>query len=251
MRAIKSRMVPVGTRQEGRLPARLSPFLIALLGIALAVPPALAAKRQTARHGVTVKEVASKSKSKTAGAGTQAQAAAADEEPPKRRPMVSKPTPDEVDAIRAEGKKIAVIDTEKGPIRIELIDDEAPLTVANFVKLARAGFYDGLTFHRVVKEPKPFIAQGGDPLGNGMGNPGYTIEGEFSLTKQHIEGSVSMARAADPNSAGSQFFICLAPAPHLDARHAIFGQVVEGMSVVHQIVQGDVMKRVTIEWGRP
>ena len=239
-------------RRDGRARARglgaLTALVVALLIVTLA-GAASAAKHETARRSRTSKPpVAAKpSASKLASEATAAEA----EEPPKRRPMVSKPTQDEVAAIGAEGKKIAVIQMEKGTIRIELLEDEAPLTVANFVKLARAGFYDGLTFHRVVKEPRPFIVQGGDPLGNGMGNQGYTIEGEFSQTKQHVEGTVAMARAGDPNSAGSQFFICLAPAPHLDGQDAIFGQVIEGMSVVHQIAQGDVMKRVTIEWGRP
>jgi cyclophilin family peptidyl-prolyl cis-trans isomerase len=165
--------------------------------------------------------------------------------------MVAKPTESEVAAIKAEGKKIAVIEMPKGRIAIELYDDDAPLTVANFVRLARAGFYDGLTFHRVVKEPKPFVVQGGDPLGNGMGGPGYTIEGEFSPTRVHAEGAVAMARSADPNSAGSQFYIALAPAPHLDGKYAIFGQVIEGMDIVNGIVQGDIMNRVTIEAATP
>lgn len=165
----------------------------------------------------------------------------------KKRPLIGKPTSDEVAAIKAEGKKIAVIETTHGKIVFELYDDDAPLTVANFVKLTRAGFYDGLTFHRVVKEPQPFVVQGGDPLGNGMGNPGYMIDGEFSPTRQHLEGTVAMARSRDPNSAGCQFFICLAPQPSLDGQYAIFGQVITGMDVVHSLMQGDVMSRVTIE----
>jgi cyclophilin family peptidyl-prolyl cis-trans isomerase len=165
----------------------------------------------------------------------------------KKRPLISKPATDEVAAIKAEGKKVAVVETARGKIRFDLFVVDAPLTVANFVKLARAGFYDGLTFHRVVKEPKPFVFQGGDPLGNGMGNPGYTIEGEFSQVRQHLEGTVAMARARDPNSAGCQFYICLAAAPELDGQYAVFGQVIEGMGVVQAIAQGDVMTRVTIE----
>ena len=179
--------------------------------------------------------------------GATASTSAAAEPERKKRPLIGKPTTDEVAAIKAEGKKIAVIETAHGKLVFELYDDDAPLTVANFVKLARAGFYDGLTFHRVVKEPQPFVVQGGDPLGNGMGNPGYMIEGEFSPTRQHLEGTVAMARSRDPNSAGCQFFICLAPAPELDGQYAIFGQVVTGMDVVHAIMQGDVMSRVTIE----
>jgi len=165
----------------------------------------------------------------------------------KKRPLIGKPTTDEVAAIKAEGKKVAVIETARGKLALELYDDDAPLTVANFVKLARAGFYDGLSFHRVVKEPQPFVVQGGDPLGNGMGNPGYMIEGEFSPTRQHLEGTVAMARSRDPNSAGCQFFICLAPQPSLDGQYAIFGQVITGLDVVQSLMQGDVMSRVTIE----
>lgn len=187
------------------------------------------------------------SKVTAAPAAPKAAPAADAPKPRERRPIVSKPTDDEVRAIAAEGKKVAVIETAKGTIRFELLDDEAPVTVANFVKLARAGFYDGLAFHRVVKEPKPFVIQGGDPLGNGMGSPGYMIPGEFSKTRQHIEGTVAMARSADPNSAGCQFYVCLAPAPHLDGQYAIFGQVTEGIDVVKAIVQGDIMTRVTIE----
>jgi cyclophilin family peptidyl-prolyl cis-trans isomerase len=229
---------------DGRGGGAATALLIALFLLAPARATE-AAKASQRGHAAKTSTAAKPSASEAAAEAEKAEA------PLERRPMVSKPTADEVAKIGAEGKKIAVIQMEKGTFRVELLDDEAPLTVANFVKLTRAGFYDGLTFHRVVKEPKPFIVQGGDPLGNGMGNPGYTIEGEFSLTKQHVEGTVAMARAADPNSAGSQFFICLAPAPHLDGQDAIFGQVIEGMSVVHQIAQGDVMKRVTIEWGRP
>ncbi len=189
-------------RGSGRGIDAVIALLVALFLVASA-DAASAAKRETSRRTRTSKPPAASKATATKPASDPAATDAESEAPPTRRPMVSKPTADEVAAIGAEGKKIAVIQLEKGTIRIELVEDEAPLTVANFVKLARAGFYDGLTFHRVVKEPKPFIVQGGDPLGNGMGNPGYTIEGEFSQTKQHLEGTVAMARAADPNSAGS------------------------------------------------
>lgn len=236
--------------------ATLSIFALALLlaaspaaALAQSRPSAPASKPGAGTRGKDPRAI--REKSDPAALEAAAKEKAEREAALRRRPMVSKPTEDEVRAILAEGKKVAVVATEKGTIRFELQDEEAPLTVANFVKLARAGFYDGLTFHRVVKEPKPFVIQGGDPLGNGMGNPGYTIEGEFSKTRQHLEGTVAMARAADPNSAGCQFYICLAPAPHLDGQYAIFGQVVEGMDVVKTIVQGDVMTRVTIEAVRP
>ena len=124
-----------------------------------------------------------------------------------------------------------------GTIRIELDKTAAPITVENFEKLAAKGFYDGLTFHRVIPG---FMIQGGCPQGTGMGGPGYTIQGEFASNGvanpiRHTRGVISMARAQDPNSAGSQFFIMHADAPHLDGDYAAFGPVVEGMEVVDEI----------------
>ena len=124
-----------------------------------------------------------------------------------------------------------------GTIRIELDKTAAPITVENFEKLAAKGFYDGLTFHRVIPG---FMIQGGCPQGTGMGGPGYTIQGEFASNGvanpiRHTRGVISMARAQDPNSAGSQFFIMHADAPHLDGDYAAFGHVVEGMEVVAEI----------------
>ena len=124
-----------------------------------------------------------------------------------------------------------------GTIRIELDKTAASITVENFEKLAAKGFYDGLTFHRVIPG---FMIQGGCPQGTGMGGPGYTIQGEFASNGvanpiRHTRGVISMARAQDPNSAGSQFFIMHADAPHLDGDCAAFGHVVEGMEVVDEI----------------
>lgn len=136
----------------------------------------------------------------------------------------------------------AVIEMEGGKIVIEFYEKDAPGTVANFVKLAKKGFYNGLKFHRV--EPG-FVVQGGDPKGDGTGGPGYTIKDEFN-SRKHLTGTVAMARTPAPNSAGSQFYICLAPQPALDGKYAVFGQVVEGMDVVMKIKRGDIMKKVTI-----
>lgn len=147
---------------------------------------------------------------------------------------------------RAALQDVAVIETAKGTIVFKFFPADAPKTVENFKKLAGEKFYDGLTFHRVVKEPRPFVIQGGDPRGDGTGGPGYTIRAEFN-GRPHLEGTVAMARAADPDSAGSQFYICLAPQPFLDGQYTVFGQVVEGMDVVHAIERGDGMKRVYIE----
>lgn len=133
---------------------------------------------------------------------------------------------------------IATIEMEKGGvIKIQLDEDYAPNTVKNFASLAKAGFYDGLIFHRVIPG---FMIQGGDPMGTGIGGPGYTIRGEFSSNGfnnplRHTRGVISMARAGHPNSAGSQFFIMHADAPHLDGQYAAFGHVIEGMDVVDRI----------------
>ena len=132
----------------------------------------------------------------------------------------------------------AVIDVKDyGTITVELYPDVAPITVENFVSLAKKGFYDGLTFHRIIKG---FMIQGGDPLGNGTGGSGKTIKGEFSGNGvnnplKHTRGVISMARSSDPNSASSQFFIMHEDAPHLDGQYAAFGKVTEGMEVVDKI----------------
>lgn len=131
------------------------------------------------------------------------------------------------------------IEMENGDIlRGELYPDVAPITVENFEKLANEGFYNGLKFHRVIPG---FMIQGGCPNGNGMGGPGYTIKGEFNMNGHvneilHERGVLSMARAMDPNSAGSQFFIMVADAPHLDGQYAAFGKVTEGMEAADKIV---------------
>ena len=140
-------------------------------------------------------------------------------------------------------KQTAVITMEKGgDIVIEFYPEDAPKTVDNFVKLAKKGFYDGLTFHR---REERFVIQGGDPKGNGTGGPGYTIPAEFNKQK-HVRGAVAMARTQDPNSAGSQFYICLAPANFLDGQYTVFGRVTSGMEVVDKIKVGDKMKTVKI-----
>jgi len=138
---------------------------------------------------------------------------------------------------------VAVITLAKGgEIRIELYPDTASKTVENFTTLAKKGFYDGLTFHRVVPG---FVAQGGDPKGDGTGGPGYTVKAEFNHRK-HVRGTVAMARAAHPDSAGSQFYICFTPQPSLDGKYTVFGQATSGMEHVDRIQIGDKMKSVRI-----
>ena len=161
-----------------------------------------------------------------------------------------------VAGVHAQGgkklKQTAVITLEKGgEIRIEFYLEDAPKTVENFVTLAKKGFYDGTTFHRV--EPG-FVAQGGDPKSKtlpaghreiGTGDPGYKIKAEFNKQK-HLRGAVAMARSQNPDSAGSQFYICFQPAPFLDGQYTVFGHVTSGMEVVDKIKVGDRMKSVKI-----
>lgn len=137
----------------------------------------------------------------------------------------------------------AHFDTDRGPIRIELFADKAPLTVANFVNLAQRGFYDGLVFHRVIAD---FMVQGGCPQGRGTGGPGYRFEDETNNGVRHERGVLSMANAG-PNTNGSQFFITHVPTPWLDGKHTVFGKVLDGLDVVDAIRQGDGIKSVKIE----
>ncbi len=142
--------------------------------------------------------------------------------------------------------KKAQIETKKGTMVVELFEQDAPGTVANFEKLINEGFYDGLTFHRVIPD---FVIQGGCPKGNGTGGPGYTIQCELKDNpNRHERGSLSMAHAGR-DTGGSQFFVCHSPQPHLDGNHTVFGKVVEGLEVVDDIRQGDVMEKVTIVEG--
>ena len=140
--------------------------------------------------------------------------------------------------------KQALIEMENGKeIKIELYEEAAPNTVANFEKLANSEFYDGVIFHRVIPG---FVAQGGDPTGTGMGGPGYTIKCETDGNPhKHVAGALSMAHAGK-DTGGSQFFIVHEPQPHLDGVHTVFGQVIEGMDTVLSIQQGDAMKKVRV-----
>ena len=155
---------------------------------------------------------------------------------------------------------IVTLETTAGVIKAELYPEVAPNTVNNFLSLVQKGFYDGTIFHRVIPG---FMIQGGDPEGTGMGGPGYGIRGEFSANGvvnnlNHTRGVLSMARSQRPNSAGSQFFIMVADAPHLDGQYAAFGKVIEGIEVVDEICKvrtdyndrpriNQTMKRVTVD----
>ena len=161
-------------------------------------------------------------------------------------------------------KKYAIISTEKGTMKAELYADETPGTVANFVELAGHNFYDGLTFHRVIPD---FVIQGGCPNTRelsseevvnvtksprsrlGTGGPGYSIKEEFSTNpnNKHLDGTLAMARSQDPNSAGSQFYLCLGAQPMLDSGYTVFGDTIEGLDVIGSLRVGDVIEHVEIE----
>ena len=145
----------------------------------------------------------------------------------------------------------AIIDTDRGIVVIELYPQAAPKTVENFETLTKKGFYNGLTFHRVVPD---FVVQGGDPDGTGTGGPGYTVPAEIG--EKHLRGSVATARTGDQvnpkrESSGSQFYICLEPQPSLDGQYTVFGGVISGMDVVDQIQKGDHMKTITLASTQP
>jgi len=145
-------------------------------------------------------------------------------------------------AIDTSKQYTAIIETEKGNLVVELFAKDVPVTVNNFVFLARDGFYDGCTFHRVIPG---FMAQGGDPTGTGRGGPGYKFDDEFT-EHTHIAGALSMANSG-PNTNGSQFFITFTPQHGLDGKHTVFGQLIEGMDILQAIEQGDIIKRIVIE----
>ncbi|MEG0070611.1 MAG: peptidylprolyl isomerase [Raoultibacter sp.] len=167
-------------------------------------------------------------------------------------------------AYQPDGNEIAVIKTSKGAIRVQLAGADAPIHVGNFVELAQKGFYDNLKFHRYVPG---FVIQGGCPntrdldteqvkaAGNnpfaklGQGNPGYSIKEEYTTNpnNNHLDGALAMARSQDPNSAGSQFYLCLGPQHSLDSGYTVFGQTIEGMDVVKELRVGDVIEGIAIE----
>ena len=162
------------------------------------------------------------------------------------------------------GDEIAVITTNKGVIRVELHGDDAPIHVGNFVELAEKGYYDNIKFHRF--EPN-FVIQGGCPFTRdmepidvakgktgpsgrpGTGNPGYNIHEEYTTNpnNEHKDGTLAMARSANPNSAGSQFYFCLGPQPFLDSGYTVFGDTIEGLDIVHALRSGDVIESIEIE----
>jgi peptidyl-prolyl cis-trans isomerase B (cyclophilin B) len=187
------------------------------------------------------------------------QSGAAPENPAEQQGAEQQPAPGEeplhVSTVKPAGDEVAVVKTNKGEIRFKLFAKDAPNTVASFIELANKKFYDGTRWHRVVPG---FVIQGGDPLSKtlpagdpriGTGGPGYRLKAEFNARK-HLTGTVAMARSQDPDSAGSQFYICLAPQPSLDGQYTVFGQVSSGMDVVAKIQADDVIQSVRIVHGK-
>ncbi len=161
------------------------------------------------------------------------------------RPAPTTIAPDAYAAVRLVSPSVstqAYLETDRGTIQIELAVVDAPLTVENFVTLARRGYFNGLSVHRVVPD---FVIQDGDPRGDGEGAPGYTIRDELNQ-RAYLRGTVGMALDPWPDTGGSQYFIVHSPQPHLDARYTVFGRVVAGMDVVDRIQQWDVIRRVRI-----
>ncbi len=160
-------------------------------------------------------------------------------EPAPKPKTYSAPPPMTIDTSK---QYKATIETEKGNLVLELFASDVPTTVNNFVFLAGEGFYNGTTFHRVIPG---FMAQGGDPTGTGTGNPGYFFPDEFTEHK-HVAGTLSMANSGS-NTNGCQFFITYAPQSHLDGKHSVFGQLIEGMDILEKLENGSVIKRIVIE----
>lgn len=188
---------------------------------------------QTPASGSNVTPGASSGETPAAGAPTASQPSGTggDVPTPGSKQYAQRP-PMTIDVNK---KYFATIKTEVGDMKIELYPQDAPETVNSFVFLARDGFYDGVTFHRVIPG---FVAQGGDPTGTGRGGPGYTIPDEFN-ERQFLDGTVGMAKTAAPNSGGSQFYICFAPQPNLDGSYTVFGQIVDGRDVLDKIAPRD------------
>jgi cyclophilin family peptidyl-prolyl cis-trans isomerase len=150
---------------------------------------------------------------------------------------------DEKPLVEKAKGSLVKLETAKGNVYLDLYDDKTPVTVGSFLELVNKGFYDGLTFHRVIAD---FMAQGGDPKGDGSGGPGFTIPDEADKGLKHVRGALSMAKTSAPNTGGSQFFICYAPQTHLDGVHTVFGECVKGMDAVDKITVGDKIVKATI-----
>ena len=172
--------------------------------------------------------------------------AAAKKSPIKKSPAkTSKKMAEKKIPLGDEGEVIeADLMTTKGNIKLKLFSGKTPLTVGNFLFLAKKGFYDGVKFHRVVKD---FVIQGGDPTGTGMGGPGYRFEDEFHHSLKHSKAGILSMANAGPNTNGSQFFITHRATPHLDGRHSVFGEVIDGLDTIYKIEKGDTIKKLVVK----
>lgn len=170
--------------------------------------------------------------------GQEEPASAEEKKPEKAETTVVKLSEEEKALVgKAEGS-VVKLETSKGDIVLELYDDKTPIHVGNFLDLVDTGFYNGIKFHRVIAN---FMIQGGCPKGDGTGGPGYTLPAEFN-SRKHEKGTLAMARTMDPDSAGSQFYICLDKIPHLDGQYTVFGRVVKGNDLPEKVKMGDKMK---------
>lgn len=160
-----------------------------------------------------------------------------------RRFLIQLPGAEAAPQIAAATGSVVELQTARGCIYLELFDDKTPVTAGSFLDLVARGFYDGLTFHRVIAG---FMIQGGDPNGDGTGGPGFTVPDEADKGLKHLRGSLSMAKTAAPNTGGSQFFICHVPCPHLDGVHTVFGRTIQGLAVVDRIQVGDAILRALV-----
>lgn len=237
-----------------KTPSYLSFVALALIVITIAACGPAPANEPTATPMPPAPTEEAKPTAVTAAKPTQEPEAQASPATEKETQMTVKQW-DKPPAMTIDPKKkyTAVFKTEKGDFKIELCADKAPNTVNNFVFLAREGFYDNTTFHRVIQD---FMAQGGDPTGTGRGGPGYRFADEFHPALKHDSAGILSMANAGPNTNGSQFFITFAPTSYLDGKHAVFGKVVEGMDVLRSIrlrdpqtdpKPGDVIKTIVIE----
>lgn len=172
------------------------------------------------------------------------------DKPAEEKPAENKPKKPEVKLSQEEKAlvdkatgSVVKLETAKGDIVLELYDDKTPVHVGNFLDLVETGFYDGISFHRVIAN---FMIQGGCPRGDGTGGPGWTIPDEANKGLKHKRGTLSMAKTAAPNTGGSQFFVCHAPQPHLDGVHTVFGECIQGMDVVDKIAGKDKINKAVI-----
>jgi cyclophilin family peptidyl-prolyl cis-trans isomerase len=217
--------------------------LIASLFIIVALVYIQGQKNLPGSEAVTASSPAESASPAPNSTDTASETPAQPTQPTQKEQKVSNPNPDLTADANGLSKATVIMTTNKGVIKFKFYPKDAPNTVKRMIELINQGFYNGLAFHRVVPG---FVIQGGDPLGNGTGGSGQKQKAEFN-TRRHIEGTVAMARAQDPDSADSQFYISLGTHPHLDRNYTVFGQLVEGQDVARQIQVGDKMQSVVIE----